>query len=125
MRSKYKPVKLKTWANITTQISQNGTQRFLITNLHAKAKDLPVKIMPLECLNVYNLKIGNSELKNFAMHMKAVMDADLKYPIILDDEGFVMDGRHRIAKALFEGKTYIKFVRFEETPEPDYYDKDD
>ena len=48
------------------------------------------------------------------------MDADMSYPIIMDDEGFIMDGWHRVAKALLEGRETIKAVRFENTPAPDY-----
>ena len=53
------------------------------------------------------------------------MDADLKYPIILDDDGYVMDGRHRITKALFQGKKSIRFVRFKKMPSPDYYEEEE
>ena len=52
--------------------------------------------------------------------MKRVQQADLNCPIILDESGFVMDGWHRIAKALFEGRKTIKAVRFRETPPCDY-----
>lgn len=31
-----------------------------------------------------------------------------------------MDGMHRIAKALLEGKTSIRAMRLRELPEPDY-----
>ncbi len=58
-------------------------------------------------------------MREFVGHIQKVLDADLTYPIILDDEGYVMDGRHRIAKALLEGHESIKFVRFEKTPGPD------
>jgi len=52
------------------------------------------------------------------MHMRAVSNADLNYPIILDEDGEILDGRHRIMKALFLGKETIKAVRFEENPRP-------
>ncbi|GAG07020.1 unnamed protein product, partial [marine sediment metagenome] len=49
-----------------------------------------------------------------------VNDADLSCPIILDDEGYVMDGRHRVMKALLLKKETIKAVRFEKNPVHDY-----
>ena len=70
-------------------------------------------------LNIYSLYPKIESMHDFVAHMKKVMDADLEYPIILDDEGYVMDGRHRIAKAILEGRDSIKYVRFDETPEPD------
>ncbi len=35
--------------------------------------------------------------------MKRVLNTDLNYPIILNEEGFIMDGWHRVTKALLEG----------------------
>lgn len=57
-----------------------------------------------------------------AEHFKLMMETDLKYPIILCSKGRVMDGMHRILRALYEGKTTIKCVRFLEEPKPDYTD---
>jgi len=48
----------------------------------------------------------------------------LSYPIILDDEGYVMDGRHRIFKALLKNKPSIKAVRFTKTPKCDFIKAD-
>ena len=59
------------------------------------------------------------------MHMKAVLNADLSFPIILDEDGEIMDGRHRIMKAILEGKRNIKAVRFNENPEPCSVNKED
>jgi hypothetical protein len=53
-------------------------------------------------------------------HVKLMDEADLSYPIILAANGDVMDGRHRVAKALREGRTAIEAVQFTEDPEPDY-----
>jgi len=122
--SKPEPVIIKKWSTPTEQRYQIGNGKYVITNLHAKAKDLTEKEMPLEHLCIYDYKLGESDIKEFVSHLKAVMDADLSFPIILDDEGCVMDGRHRIAKALFLEEPTIKFVRFEETPHPDYTEED-
>jgi hypothetical protein len=117
------PIKIKPWTDINTQRYRDGSGCYVIGNLISRAKDLHVKDMPMDHLNLYHLSINvGKSLKKFVSHMKAVMDADLEYPIILDEDGYVMDGRHRIAKALFEGKETIKYVRFEETPPPDYYE---
>lgn len=52
------------------------------------------------------------------MHMAAINAADLSYPIILDEDGEIMDGRHRIMKAMLAGEKTIKAVRFDENPSP-------
>ena len=45
-------------------------------------------------------------------------NADLNCPIILDEDGEIMDGRHRIVKAIITHEKTIKAVRFDENPEP-------
>ena len=53
-------------------------------------------------------------------HSMLINQADLSYPIILDAEGRVMDGMHRVCKAFQIGEPYIRAVRFIETPTPDH-----
>jgi hypothetical protein len=49
---------------------------------------------------------------------------DPKHPIILSAEGRVMDGMHRVYKALLENRDTIAAVQFERNPAPDYIDAD-
>ncbi|WP_180058208.1 MULTISPECIES: hypothetical protein [unclassified Acinetobacter] len=58
-------------------------------------------------------------------HMQLVNAADLSYPIILCAEGRVMDGMHRIAKAILGHQTHILAVQFEHTPKPDFINVDE
>lgn len=53
-------------------------------------------------------------------HARLIQEVDMSYPIILGHDGRVMDGMHRIARALLEGQRTIKAVRFEEPLPPDY-----
>lgn len=53
-------------------------------------------------------------------HIVLMDQADLSYPIILSSSGAVMDGMHRVAKALREGRVDITAVQFEHDPEPDH-----
>ena len=53
-------------------------------------------------------------------HMALVRAADLSFPIILSATGSVMDGMHRIAKAVMRGDVEITGVQFDEDPEPDH-----
>lgn len=55
-----------------------------------------------------------------AHHMKLVKQADRAYPIILDAEGRLMDGMHRIVQALLAGDTKIQAIRLPVTPAPDF-----
>ncbi len=53
-------------------------------------------------------------------HLRLIEDADLAFPILLDAEGRLMDGMHRVCKAIGRGDTHIDAVRFPETPAPDH-----
>ncbi len=57
-------------------------------------------------------------------HIRLIQDCDLAYPVILDADGRVMDGMHRICKAILEDVPSIQAVRFEVDPEPDFVDCD-
>ena len=57
-----------------------------------------------------------------ARHAKLIEQADLSYPIIMCSNRRVMDGMHRVLKALNAGSKTINAVIFEEDPEPDYVD---
>ncbi len=48
-----------------------------------------------------------------------VRNADLSYPILINDVHGVVDGVHRIAKAYKTNKRYIKAKRIETMPKPD------
>jgi hypothetical protein len=90
-----------------------------VADLIDESKDLPVMNIPMEhmCLSG---EIGTGSIRSFVSHMKMVNDADLKYPIILCEDGNIMDGRHRLAKALLLGKKTIKAVRFTKDPPPTF-----
>ena len=48
-------------------------------------------------------------LRDFAEEMRNVQEVSLDYPIILDMNGNILDGAHRVVKAYLEGKD-IDFV---------------
>ncbi|HEX2475103.1 MAG TPA: hypothetical protein VHK01_10170 [Lacipirellulaceae bacterium] len=53
-------------------------------------------------------------------HARLIEEADLSFPIILSVDGRVMDGMHRVAKAVLLGRTTIEAVQFPDEPKPDY-----
>ncbi len=53
-------------------------------------------------------------------HARLIAVADLSYPIILASDGRVMDGMHRVLKAILEGRHTIEAVQFNTDPAPDY-----
>src|ERR1700688_2025669 len=51
-------------------------------------------------------------------YFRRVAEADLSYPVILGPGNRVMDGMHRVARALPEGRTTVRARRCRELPEP-------
>jgi hypothetical protein len=57
-------------------------------------------------------------------HVRLIQDVDLTHPVIVVRDGRVMDGMHRIARAILDGHTTIQAVQFDTELEPDYRDCD-
>lgn len=110
-------MKITPWIPPDDQMCNLGRHSWSVPRLFELARSLPVMEVPLDHLCVY-YKYEELTLREMVMHMKAVMDADLEFPIILDEDGELMDGRHRLMKAMLQGRKTIKVVRFEENPYP-------
>lgn len=110
-------MKIKDWIEPKHQMASIGRHSWSVPRLFELARDLPVMDIPLDHLNVWH-KYDGITLREMVMHMNAVNDADLSKPIILDEDGELMDGRHRVMKAMLTGKKTIKAVRFDENQQP-------
>jgi hypothetical protein len=58
-------------------------------------------------------------VRRIVEHVRLIEQVDVAYPIILGADGRVMDGMHRVARALLEGRATIPAVRFAVDPPPD------
>lgn len=110
-------MKIKKWAAPNEQMCIIGRHQWSLPRLLELARDLPVMEIPIDHLNVYQI-YEKLTLRDMVMHMNAAIGADLNYPIILDEDGEILDGRHRIMKAMLNEIPVIKAVRFEENPSP-------
>ncbi|MFT3800291.1 MAG: hypothetical protein QM766_03655 [Burkholderiaceae bacterium] len=68
----------------------------------------------------YTSEDDSPTCRSIAGHMRLVQAADLRWPIIICPEGRVMDGMHRVVKALLEGRGTIRAFRLPTLPAPDY-----
>lgn len=110
-------VKIPEWPSfLNGQVCKIGRYEWSVARLIEISKPLEVFDCPMNALYVWAKY--DITMRELVMHIKAVLDADLSYPIILDEDGEIMDGRHRIMKAILEGKETIKAVRFDENPSP-------
>ena len=62
---------------------------------------------------------NEATLRRVAQHARRIHEASLEMPIILNDDGSLMDGGHRLCKAFIEGRKTIAAVQFASMPEPD------
>lgn len=110
-------MKMKRWHGPHEQMCQLGRLHWSVPRLFELARNLPVMEIPLDHLSLY-YTYEKLTLREMVMHMKATNDADLHCPIILDEDGELMDGRHRLMKAMLIGARTIRAVRFDENPSP-------
>lgn len=108
---------IKPWIDPKEQMCQLGRHHWSVARLFELSRDLEVMEIPLKHLNI-NYSYRDLNLRDMVMHMKAIRDADLDMPIILDEDGDIMDGRHRVMKAMLTGAETIKAVRFDTNPDP-------
>lgn len=87
--------------------------------LYKSAEDIPEFELPLAGIDLSVMPWNIKNIFNVAEHMARVMKADLKYPVLLDDYGYICDGWHRLVKALLLKKTHIRAKRLSTMPEPD------
>lgn len=106
--------------------SSQGLMAWDVDHLLVLAADLKAQEIPLESIceldEPYWYETGGliPTCRSIADHMCLVQAADLAYPIILCPAGRIMDGMHRVVKALAAGSTTISAVRFAKMPAANY-----
>jgi hypothetical protein len=104
-----------------------GLYAWDIDRLLAAVDEAAVEDVPLaqiaELDSTYWFDHGSSPtVRSIVEHCRLMQEVDLGYPIVLDPEGRVMDGMHRVARALLEGRSTIRAQRLRLLPEPDFED---
>jgi hypothetical protein len=103
----------------------DGLDAWDVDNLISASSDLPVKDVPLDSIvdvdTDFWFKFGPPPtVQRIIDHIVLIQEVDPSYPIILGSDGRVMDGMHRISRAILDGHATIKAVQFVHEPEPDY-----
>ena len=106
--------------------SDDGFDAWDVDRLVELSAELPVRDVALD--SVWELdrdywfdgSAAVPTVRKVLEHVRLILDVDVTYPIILGVDGRVMDGMHRVARALLEGRETISAVRFTEQPEPDF-----
>jgi hypothetical protein len=104
--------------------SDHGLLAWDVDRLIHLTSRLPRKSVPLDQIRELDEEwFGDDEpptWRSLLEHVRLMEEADLSYPIILSASGAVMDGMHRVAKAMLEGRSGIEAVQFDKDPEPDH-----
>lgn len=103
----------------------NGLRAWDVRKLIALSEVLPTQQVPLSAIQEIDetwwYDHDTPTVRSVVGHMRLVRQADLVgYPILLCAEGRLMDGMHRVARALLSGRDTIAARQFQITPEPDY-----
>lgn len=107
---------LKVWDKPHEQKCRLNGCLYSVSEAIEMAKDLKVQTASIDAFAMDYSAPCSDDLISFAQHMKQSLDADLSFPIILSPSGVIVDGRHRLIKALVEGKESLTFVRLEAMP---------
>jgi hypothetical protein len=106
--------------------SPQGLCAWNVHRLIEQSRNLITERVPLSAIRELdepfwaNERVQQLTCREIAGHTRLILDCDLAFPIILSSDGRVMDGMHRVGKALLEGRTDIEAVRFVDDPAPDY-----
>jgi hypothetical protein len=106
--------------------TDNGYDAWDVGHLIELSADLPVQQVPLASIReldtVYWFGADGSPttVRIMVRHMQRINEVDLSYPVILNAQGHIMDGMHRVARCLLEGRSSVTAVQFVEQPEPDH-----
>lgn len=95
-----------------------GDKKYDVGDLVKLSESIEPIDTPLSSIYIGVWPWGPITIKNFCYHMKRVKKANMKYPIILDNEGYICDGWHRVCKAILRGDTTIKAIRLVTMPDP-------
>lgn len=116
-----KPPKLKLRSNDPLQdyYIDRDENYYSVAKLLDDTKHLPVFDAPIASLNLASHIWNGCDMFELAAHVKRCIDADLKHPILLSWDGGIADGRHRVIKAIIDGKATIKARRMTWRPTPD------
>jgi len=104
---------------------RDGLRAWDVHRLIALAHVLPVREVPLAAIaeidEAYWFAHGEAPTSRaVADHARLIAEADLAFPILLSADGRVMDGMHRVARALILQHATLPARQFVEDPPPDH-----
>lgn len=110
----------KPWEFNETQTITVRNRQYNVHEAIRLAADIPVREMDIADLNIQYPASCDNTLRSFVEHTIAVEQADTSYPVLMNENGYIIDGLHRLARLLVTGEKTIRFQRFESDPKSCY-----
>lgn len=102
------------WNPVVDGKYRDGEREYRVEDIIRHAEGLPTVMMDVDELVSHNGTVGTKEglfseqVANPSPAFRARAErADLGFPILVDPEGWIVDGSHRLAKAKWEGRRHI------------------
>jgi len=109
--------------------ADTGFDAWDVDLLISLSRELPVHVVGVDSVREvgtvcwFDGSTGAPTVRAVVEHTRLMLDADLPFPVILGADGRVMDGMHRIARVLLDGRDQVSAVRFLTLPGPGYRDR--
>ena len=106
--------------------SADGLRAWDVDRLVELTRELPRQRIPLSAIREIDEDYWSNEgtarltCRDVVEHARLIHECNFDFPVILSSDGRVMDGMHRICKALLLGHVDIEAVRFVRDPDPDF-----
>ncbi|RED13777.1 hypothetical protein [Pontivivens insulae] len=103
----------------------NGLRAWDVRKLITLAEALPIEAVNIEEITELDAPYWYAHgeqptTRSIVGHMRLMNDADTAFPILLCEDGHIMDGMHRVAKRVLDGHKDVLARRFLKTPPPDF-----
>ena len=105
---------------------EEGLDAWDVDRLIELCRNLPVEEVALASIDEIDTNYWFTDefwpptVRRIVEHVQLVQEVDASYPIILGPGDRVMDGMHRIARAMLDGQSTIYAIRLAVLPPPDY-----
>lgn len=105
--------------------SADGFDAWDVDRLIELAESSPIEDVALETITEIDSDYWYSHgysptVRSLVDHMRLVQAVDPSYPIVIDPDGRVMDGMHRVARALLDGRQSVPAKRLAVLPPADF-----
>ena len=99
-----------------------GLRAWDVDRLVSLSKGLVPELVPVAGIQELDEAYWGESMtcREVAGHARLIQEADPSFPVILSSDGRIMDGMHRVLKAILVGLSHVPAVRFNSDPMPDY-----